>query len=907
MISKFSHILSLMLASLFFFTGCVPELLPIQKETGFVLTIRCEETLKTKAEMSGVDIFNENLIKSVDFLFYPGANPSMTEDAVYHIRKDMDGIVQREETFNLVIKKNVVDQIFKPENENEATVYVLVNFDESFLREGLSGTSLSALAQRRDSTDFSQSEINYIQPCFRMDGREVISYDENAEPSVYKEIKVTRFAAKLTMAVHVADTVVLKHREKIDSQTHEDITEPDEVWTPVLHTMRVYLVDGVKTMKLSRDGTVLPDPLAGDPVDTENGYPKYFSYRGSERPYVENDNYTPCVDSLIKENAVTHEQTKYYDTYPMYSYPREWTSEQWDYPQVDYTKGLPTEPPYFKLEIDWRRESKNGYSYDLRKYYYKIYLPVSENKISRNRWYSFFLDVGILGSETDEGQVILDPSCYILDWQNKSQIINKSAVISSARYLSVDKEWELHNVTTLRIPFMSSHDVKIVEGSVTATRPYYGEDKSLRYDTFLHAWVKRDSESNTYYLDYKDQGSVGDPLYEPSSWFEEKPNWIDFTHVLDNDYLTSKGFDYSPYTIEFDIVHSDLGRNDPRYEEYIKHIKITQYPGIYIEALLNSDTRVIPAPGNGIGQRAKYPDGTEPWLDKPWGYVYINGRDQPYSGSTDSPDPRKFNEYTRLVRWDKNSKETSKDPIFSLSAANQKEYQWQSVWYTLGSRDMFNIHVTVLPESSSFIIGDPRSDVVDNLDSEKYEGLYNFTNSGTKPMDVILPNRTGFAEAPSLDDEDNTRRKLKWYYPAESSNRTREMIAPIYRIASKFGGTEYGGSAFIGDISKEYAEYRCAAYQEDGFPAGRWRLPTRAEIYFIAQLSAKGAFEALFTVNSSYWSAHGAVRVGNGGVTDVTPDGALLRCVYDSWYWDSYDDRLKEGERNRFVWGDKER
>ena len=148
---------------------------------------------------------------------------------------------------------------------------------------------------------------------------------------------------------------------------------------------------------------------------------------------------------------------------------------------------------------------------------------------------------------------------------------------------------------------------------------------------------------------------------------------------------------------------------------------------------------------------------------------------------------------------------------------------------------------------------------------------------------------------------------------------------------------EYGGKNAaeyhkIGDIKKEYAFNRCATYQEDGFPAGRWRLPTRGEVHFIAQLSANEAFATLFNKGSVYWSAHGPVKIvdkGNGVwvVQDVNEDAALLRCVYDTWYWGEdqkeYDtwrmdnpkgwkDNLTERQiknemRNQFVWGDKPR
>ena len=208
-------------------------------------------------------------------------------------------------------------------------------------------------------------------------------------------------------------------------------------------------------------------------------------------------------------------------------------------------------------------------------------------------------------------------------------------------------------------------------------------------------------------------------------------------------------------------------------------------------------------------------------------------------------------------------------------------------------------------------------------DPAAYPGLYEFTVDGSEPdkyikiLETLRSNtteyvdgkRTGFNKAAALYGEDRYR-PLTWYYPTEKTTRTENMLAPSYRIASKFGGTEYGG-AYFGDITKAYAEYRCAAYQEDGFPAGRWRLPTKAEIHFIAQLSAKKAFERLFS-NSVYWSATGAVSVNgdNGTVSNSTQTTALLRCVYDSWYWDQIDGQEgdpRHNPRTQFVWGDKER
>lgn len=894
MMKRFLHIVLLMIALPL--TGCVREAAFSVDAPGIKLTVRCDDPVLTKADATkdGEQSFNENIIQSVDFLFYPGENPSPSTDAVFHARRELNKDSMRpgswEETFNLVIKRETIEnRIFV--NSNRATVYVLVNFDASFIGD-LTLSSRDDLASKKITTDFAASEVNYIQPKFQMDGAAVVEYVEDATPNVDATIEVKRFASKLTVGFNVVSRVELVHRNNEQ--------DPNEIWEPVLHTMRVYLVDGIKSVVLSSHEGLLPDPETADPA------PEYFSYSSdaSRRPFIRDDG-TAYLD--VEEVG----GKDYYTTWPMYSYPSRWTSRLPDYSSVDYSAGLPPEPPYFKLEMDWKRLPENGYDYDRRKYYYKIYMPF--NELRRNSWYGFYVDVSILGSETDEGKAVLEPTCYLLDWQNKALSINKYAVISKARYLSVDKtHWEINNMNTLTIPFLSSHNVKVVEESITATRPFYGvlgkNGYALGYNEKLHAWI-RDGGDGNYYLDYTGQPS-GKEKWEPSNWLTNTSTAIKLNHPLVNE-NTKDDFDYSVYTIDFDIVHTDLEEGTHTYNQYLRHITIVQHPGIYIERLRNSDTEIVRRnPGSTSEQGLYgYPDGKEPWTDKPWGYVYVNGG--------------------RFIRHETQSHNGKEDRYYTLHTDNNKrEYQWQTVWYTGGSKDIYDIHVTVLPSSSSFVIGDPREPRVNNLDdAEKYPGLYRFTIDGKTEqnkrddqsiLETIRPlssemnpygtyhpdmTRTGFNKAKALYGDEQYR-PLKWYYPTENSTRTENMVAPSYRISSKFSGIEFG------NLDKKYAEYRCAAFQEDGFPAGRWRLPTKAEINFIGMLSARGFFEFLFNNNGVYWSANGAVKVSGNSVDYVNSPTALLRCVYDSWYWDEIDGLEgdpRQPQRDVFVWGDREK
>ena len=129
------------------------------------------------------------------------------------------------------------------------------------------------------------------------------------------------------------------------------------------------------------------------------------------------------------------------------------------------------------------------------------------------------------------------------------------------------------------------------------------------------------------------------------------------------------------------------------------------------------------------------------------------------------------------------------------------------------------------------------------------------------------------------------------------------MIAPKFRVASSYGVTTSGSYAD--------RQRRCASYQEDGYPAGRWRMPTKAELEYIVLLSAKGFIPKLFNVNgdsagNDYWSAHGLTEPQSDGtvkITETQTGSYSVRCVYDEWYWGSG----QIANKSTFTWGDKQR
>ena len=197
--------------------------------------------------------------------------------------------------------------------------------------------------------------------------------------------------------------------------------------------------------------------------------------------------------------------------------------------------------------------------------------------------------------------------------------------------------------------------------------------------------------------------------------------------------------------------------------------------------------------------------------------------------------------------------------------------------------NMYVINITKLENGSEYIIGDPRNREIDNLPTKSWTGSLSYTWSS------------------NTNDLDGNKRRLSYYHPTEGGTRTRYMLSPQFRVASSYGACT--------KISYENAQRRCASYQEDGVPAGRWRIPTAAEIMYIIGLSQKGIIPTLFTIGKNdsdgYWCAHGWV----GGDADGAPtlhEGTssgteYVRCVYDEWYWGDY----QISPRTNFRWGDR--
>lgn len=186
------------------------------------------------------------------------------------------------------------------------------------------------------------------------------------------------------------------------------------------------------------------------------------------------------------------------------------------------------------------------------------------------------------------------------------------------------------------------------------------------------------------------------------------------------------------------------------------------------------------------------------------------------------------------------------------------------------NQNQYTIYITSFDiAGSNYAIGDPRSSTVEDM--SRY-----------------------------LGDRDSERNTLTYYYPTRRDD-VQNVIAPAFKIASSWGVVDSGS------LTYDTAKRRCASYQENGYPAGRWRVPTEAEIEYIVSLSDRGVIPVLF--GGDYYASSGRYydnESSPAGFHDDWYGGHSVRCVYDVWYWGNEKLSEKEGRDDRFVWGDEQ-
>ena len=461
--------------------------------------------VSTKATQDGEERYNENLINSVHYFFYPkDGTDTNTEKEPAKRGQALNLNKQNQHTIIVNASENEIKNILFKYPYNDCDVYVIVNLPSDINLDELPDRKLSTL--KKIVLEDANFEANLVQPSFVMEGLSVATVeDRNKVLAAKGTIPVDRVAAKISVSVKVED--------QIDLLDEVDFTSGMK-WTSEPDQMKIELVNGVNRAVLS-----------GNP---------------SEVTFIEDDFFIDNSESR-KFTSTTIDGTEFWSCEPFYTYPTKWEIGS-------------DEEPYLFITLPWTTEiwtevdGEKPPIYKTYPCYYKIMLGSDE--LIRNTWYDLKINIGILGSFENTPEVILpieDIDYFVADWSEGKDITSE---ILGGRYIVVDKEtYKIYNENTLSIPFTSSHTCEIVDMSANrvknqATITYPDYSKDTPNEDAAYVW-----NTNNWYI-----GVEGSEIV--------------FRHAMRNDISAGKGnYDYAPYTIKFRIRHADQQGGDIYYKD----------------------------------------------------------------------------------------------------------------------------------------------------------------------------------------------------------------------------------------------------------------------------------------------------------------------------------------------------
>lgn len=912
----------------------------------------------------------EKVMNTVDVFFY-ASDAEKSDPALYyhHIDNTSHG-----KTETIKLDNSLKNKLFG--SDGKCKVYTVVNVTDDALKDGATLAELQAIKAKTPTfaTEFNGFAMFTKNP----EGDEVIYNEGDRKAS--GTLKVRNLAAKIDLFVSFGggDTKMVSG---VDPNDPDARIKNWNAWNPAntredgevtqKGSAEVYLVNGSTVVPLKGwepsdfDGTKIPGYIGDD---------EYFDLRN------DNGKYSRRLDE-VTENTKAPTGSEYYTECALYSYPNQWTTDIVEQHQT-----------YLMLKVNWLPDDipdeQENVESDLVETYYKIPINLtgdSENRLLHNRYYRVKVNINTLGGQNFGAPMELEASCEVLPWGGT----NLNADIFTVRYLEVTQlqtdpymadpersEYQavMHNTTMAYIPYNSSHKIKISE----VTMQYYNFNPTSGYTPEKVGILTR-REDNNKVDPYPNNGGISVPALlldeEKFAWFKkynEEPNGVVIDEansriIFYHSVYPLAGYEptskerpdapasgiygargdktYSPFFITLKVEHVD----DPGTFEYIN---ILQYPGVFVTFSETSGKtesgvsigRKVSAGGSGlftIGTTSRYG-------------VYINGGADATFGSYSADD-----------------------------GANSLQLGGIGGRGRNGNNNMYVIHVTqlsddevmknirfggdVVPKEQKdvrFHIGDPRNkhinndlagdgDLHDSYDVTNgwLETSYSETNETTRnafrraPATAIRNGKRGYSQRwyEPFDDDAS----LTYYYPTAEGQSDEQafMIAPVFRLAGGNTDIFVGGTTSVAndnrtteDLKRENARRRCAALQNNGYPAGRWRLPTIGEALFFKFMQDKKVLPIIFAdEDKAIWTAQYLFKFNKNEV-DVRTYTAndkvhrWVRCVYDDWYWvDSdgnpevitaentqvYDVGINGNQqgkgnfqtdpdiREMFVWGDK--
>ena len=731
---------------------------------------------------------NENLIKQIDYFFFPyGEDGTVDPSTPYAYKGQLiptdDGLAG---SYTENIEPGVLNKIF-PNGNTKAVVMAIANYIGKF--GPTAETPETTIPE--DADTWEELHALEVGPTFFKDGgagfqlrwpRRMNPDEENiffvmaadsvevelataGQYAIDAEVPLKRLASKVTVDFTYEDCLEVKKNK--DGDTTAIIN-----WVPQYadEETRVYLSNAIEHTTI---GGPLTRELVADSWDTAtqplgDGTRDIFEY---------------AYDFMNDIAEVGGKKTAHYYTYP-----------------ISMKKGDDNQP-YLKLVLPWYgykyigTESNPTYTpgstdwtmYKQKEVYYKIVLP-RETICDPNMIYQFSVNVNIVGS--DREVQVTGEEYTVKDWSSDQAIDNN---VGLGRYISLELPKDTYDMygDRVQILYVSSGEVEISRLQI--------------YDQVLTGNSPRDrfyiDGGPTSYVDPYNANTTDDAGVTLPNWVTIQGSQLVIDHTLHT--ALDRNVNIAPF--KFVVTLHLKGVTGTQFD---RTVTITQYPPIYAETKLTSNQNT----------------------------VFLNGRQ--YSGSANTVNN---NASESLGTIGENTSSTARTrtivSVTTLAEMDINDYTSRGI--------------------AAPVIGDPRTRLGD-----KY------------PVNPGIAAQTW--ETNDLGANGNNHIADYLYADVDKSN----VIAPKFMLASGYGSCQGTKVDWVHNAE------RCASYQEDGYPAGRWRLPTEAEIVFVYHLAKDlGLISNPFYDQSNYWANSGR-NIHNGNFLAASEGGNYSsRCVYDLWYW----------------------
>ena len=533
--------------------------------------------------------------------------------------------------------------------------------------------------------------------------------------------------------------------------------------------------------------------------------------------------------NTLEGASVVPGMTEYnYTSIPFYSYPQNW------HDLSDYA-------PAFVFRIPWRMGSNPNYEYRT----YQLSPNMSGLKFEANHYYRSYVKISSLGGADDEHYVtITDASYIILDWLDESTTAGQGAVpgaLTTYKYLVVDQDkMELNNEVYAYYTYVTSSPLN----KIKFTRiEYFNNRENPPTKTYTFTGTSGEKTTATGSV------TVNSNVF---TYDISEPGLVTLHHPLTDVYTQWK-------------VYATIYNQDGCSQDIV----MIQNPSIRVEAdySLYGDVfvdgffaRVTDAPAT-TGTYGTVSYGGSGTSKPAWsGTFWCSGEQQNqnhFSVGTVSVSGTSYNynDYGSISR----GKENSENPFYTLevnvSSFNERNYTYS---YRSGGTNY----------TVEYLIADPRMKAGDS-------DVWGSGGFSLYPYMISRTNNTTYTGA-------------QWESPGEimiavTGADVQNYIAPRFLVSSTLNGQSTKPN-YLNTIK------RAAVYQEAGYPAGRWRLPTEAELAFLYERQRDETIPDIFKTDGSgrYRAASGRYMTVNGEqITFNANDGQSVssRFVYDLWYW----------------------